>query len=444
MMTVERFEENLKQNNEKCDVLIQEILSTAGKIFAELEKVTVAEAHIGQEMEVKLVKEPTHETIQFPYAEVSDGEMYDIGTLKLHELLYRYLLHKFMLFDLLEELPEQDRKNKSVEGTAFMNISGIITDRTSSVDQSGIIVDRTVSETYFEPEKKDSREKRTEDILELAQQSVETIAHLQKGGLKFKDHSGTCGSVSSAVTKKILFLIALQKVLGITFEKHEAADIETVSDLTGHVKAHLLAKWQAGVPDAGADMEKTVDNSETAGRKVVTDFEMWRDNANNNLPNVERKACNVETCEKKIIYPQKSSELALRQNRLVDEINHLGDSLEQYSYLVYRSGQMPTLPEQYKTEANRVKGCQSVVWMVLSVEDGIMHFQADSDTLLMKGVIAVLQDLVDGVAAEDVCQTPIDIFDRTQLAVSFQSDRLAGIQSILDNIQKTACGAVVH
>ena len=103
MMTVESFEENLKQNNEKCDVLIQEILSTA-------------------------------------------------GNLKLHELLYRYLLHKFMLFDLLEELSGQDRKNKSV-------------DEILSVD-----------------------------ILELAQQSVETIAHLQKGGLKFKDHSGTCGS----------------------------------------------------------------------------------------------------------------------------------------------------------------------------------------------------------------------------------------------------------
>ena len=333
MMTVESFEENLKQNNEKCDVLIQEILSTA-------------------------------------------------GNLKLYELLYRYMLHKFMMFDLLEELSGQDGNNKSVDGTLSV------------------------------------------DILELAQQSVETIAHLQKGGLKFKDHSGTCGSVSSAVTKKILFLIALQKALGITFEKHEAADIETVSDLTEHVKAHLFAKWQAGVPDAGADME--------------------RGNDADNTSHDEKRKCNVETCEKKVIYPQKKSELTLRQNRLVDEINHLGDSLEQYSYLVYRSGQMPALHEKYRTEANRVKGCQSVVWMVLSVEDGIMHLKADSDTLLMKGVLAVLQDLVDGVAVEDVCQTSIDIFDRTQLAVSFQSDRLAGIQSILNSIQKTACGAVRH
>lgn len=362
MMTVESFEENLKQNNEKCDVLIQEILSTA-------------------------------------------------GNLKLHELLYRYLLHKFMLFDLLEELSEHDRKNTSADGT-------------TSMDRSTISTGVTVTDNYFNPEREDCIGGKTEDILELAQQSVEIIAHLQKGGLKFKDHSGTCGSVSSAVTKKILFLIALQKALGITFEKHEAADIETVSDLTEHVKEHLFAKWQAGVPDARTDME--------------------RGNDADNTSHAEKRNCNVETCEKKVIFPQKKSELALRQNRLVDEINHLGDSLEQYSYLVYRSGQMPALPEQYKTETNRVKGCQSVVWMVLSVEDGIMHFKADSDTLLMKGVLAVLQDLVDGVAAEDVCQTSIDIFDRTQLAVSFQSDRLAGIQSILNNIQKTACGAVRH
>lgn len=360
MMTVESFEENLKQNNEKCDVLIQEILSTA-------------------------------------------------GNLKLHELLYRYLLHKFMLFDLLEELSEHDRKNTSADGT-------------TSMDRSTISTGVTVTDNYFNPEKEDCIGGKTEDILELAQQSVETIAHLQKGGLKFKDHSGTCGSVSSAVTKKILFLIALQKALGITFEKHEAADIETVSDLTERVKIHLFAKKGASVSDVEADTENMAENSEL----------------------YERSGSKTVLCEKKTIHPERSSELELRQNRLVDEINHLGDSLEQYSYLVYRSGQMPALPEQYKTETNRVKGCQSVVWMVLSVEDGIMHFKADSDTLLMKGVLAVLQDLVDGVAAEDVCQTSIDIFDRTQLAVSFQSDRLAGIQSILNNIQKTACGAVRH
>lgn len=355
MMTVESFEENLKQNNEKCDAIIQKIFSIADKIFAEPSKMTVA----------------------------------------LHELLYRYLLYKFMLFDLLEEASEQDRKHTAADGTSAMDMSGMVTDQTDA-------------KTSSESEKENRRESRTEDILELAQQSVETIAHLQKGGLKFRDHSGTCGSVSSAVTKKILFLIALQKALGITFEKHEAADIETVSDLTEHVKAHLLEQQRTGVPDAEADAEQTVDSFE------------------------------------KEMHVKRGSELELRQNRLVEEINHLGDSLEQYSYLVYRSGQMPVLSEQYKTEANRVKGCQSVVWMVVSVEDGILHFQADSDTLLMKGVLAVLQDLVDGVAAEDVCQTPIDIFERTQLAVSFQSDRLAGIQSILNNIRKTACDAVRH
>lgn len=79
----------------------------------------------------------------------------------------------------------------------------------------------------------------SDDILELAQRSVETIAQLKKGGLKFTDHSGTCGSVSSAVTKKILLLLALQRALGIQFEKHEAADIDTISQLTRHAVDHM-------------------------------------------------------------------------------------------------------------------------------------------------------------------------------------------------------------
>lgn len=79
----------------------------------------------------------------------------------------------------------------------------------------------------------------TEDILALAERSVEHIAQLKKGGLKFKDHSGTCGSISSSVTKKILLLIALQKALGIQFEKNETADITTIPELARQIAAHM-------------------------------------------------------------------------------------------------------------------------------------------------------------------------------------------------------------
>lgn len=78
-----------------------------------------------------------------------------------------------------------------------------------------------------------------EDIVKLAEQSVEQIANLQKNGLKVKEHSGTCASVSSAVTKKILLLISLQKALNIKFAKEETANITTVSQLSVAVAREL-------------------------------------------------------------------------------------------------------------------------------------------------------------------------------------------------------------
>lgn len=78
-------------------------------------------------------------------------------------------------------------------------------------------------------------EEETDAILELADISTEKIAELKKGGLVVVERSGTCGSISSAVTKKILLLMALQQALGIVIEHHAAADITTLSELTNAV-----------------------------------------------------------------------------------------------------------------------------------------------------------------------------------------------------------------
>lgn len=78
-------------------------------------------------------------------------------------------------------------------------------------------------------------EEETDEILALADISTEKIAELKKGGLVVVERSGTCGSISSAVTKKILLLMALQQALGIMIEHHAAADITTLSELTNAV-----------------------------------------------------------------------------------------------------------------------------------------------------------------------------------------------------------------
>ncbi len=130
--------------------------------------------------------------------------------------------------------------------------------------------------------------------------------------------------------------------------------------------------------------------------------------------------------------------LQKKQNALVEEINGLGDCFEQYSYLIFRSGQMPEMDDCYKTEENLIRGCQSVVWVQIDIKDGKMYFQADSETLIIRGILAILTELVHGERIAEIAKTPIDIFERTQLAVTFQSDRLSGIQNIIKRIYDAA------
>ena len=87
----------------------------------------------------------------------------------------------------------------------------------------------------------DESDAHSDNLVELAELSIEQIAGLKKGGLKFVDHSGSCSSVSSAITKKVLLLISLQKSLGIQFPKEEIADILTVTQLTKSIAEQLAA-----------------------------------------------------------------------------------------------------------------------------------------------------------------------------------------------------------
>lgn len=130
--------------------------------------------------------------------------------------------------------------------------------------------------------------------------------------------------------------------------------------------------------------------------------------------------------------------IAGRQDAIVEAINSLGDGFEQYSYLIFRAGQLPPMTSEYKTDEALVAGCQSIVWLRLNVVDGIMNMQADSDTLIIKGILAILAEIVDGCDANELISTPITVLERTDLAATFESERLTGIRSILKSIRDRA------
>lgn len=127
-----------------------------------------------------------------------------------------------------------------------------------------------------------------------------------------------------------------------------------------------------------------------------------------------------------------------KQEAMIQEINSLGDCFDQYSYLIFKASQLPPLPQKERTNARLVSGCQSRVWLITETKNGIFHMRADSDTMLIRGILAVLTELLDGMPTREVAETEITLLRETELSATFTSDRSIGMKAILRQLQGAA------
>ena len=80
-----------------------------------------------------------------------------------------------------------------------------------------------------------------------------------------------------------------------------------------------------------------------------------------------------------------------RQDEIIEEFSDLDDWMDKYQLLIDLGNEQEPLDEQYKTEQNLIDGCQSRVWLQADyLESGVIHFQAESDALIVKGIVALL------------------------------------------------------
>ena len=99
---------------------------------------------------------------------------------------------------------------------------------------------------------------------------------------------------------------------------------------------------------------------------------------------------------------------------------------------------MPPLPDEYKTEENIVRGCQSTVWLHEECEDGTLELQADSDSLIVKGLAALLMQVYSGQPAEEAATAELRFFDETGLNKHLSSQRANGLMAMIEEIRKFA------
>ena len=119
-----------------------------------------------------------------------------------------------------------------------------------------------------------------------------------------------------------------------------------------------------------------------------------------------------------------------------------GDTFEQFDYLLELSAKLDELPDEKKTEDVLVKGCQSQVWLYPSwagVAPGEgFALEGDSDTLMVRGVIYLFQQMFSGQDAQAIIECPVRFVEETELAYIFDAKRQAGVSAIASTIKDFA------
>ena len=126
------------------------------------------------------------------------------------------------------------------------------------------------------------------------------------------------------------------------------------------------------------------------------------------------------------------------QQSIADEFSFLGDWTERYQYLIDLGRKLPALPEAERTEANKVQGCQSQVWLIASGTPDRLEFRAISDSAIVSGLIALLLRVYSGRSAQEILDTEPRFVESIGLAKHLSPTRSNGLAAMLKTIKEHA------
>ncbi|MCQ4163680.1 SufE family protein [Tahibacter harae] len=130
------------------------------------------------------------------------------------------------------------------------------------------------------------------------------------------------------------------------------------------------------------------------------------------------------------------------QDAIIDEFAFFGDWTERYQYLIDLGRKLGDFPAEWKTEANKVHGCQSQVWLVPSGDAARMEFAAASDSSIVTGLIALLLRVYSGRSAEAILATEPRFVESIGLARHLSPTRSNGLAAMLQTVKQYARSAL--
>ena len=129
---------------------------------------------------------------------------------------------------------------------------------------------------------------------------------------------------------------------------------------------------------------------------------------------------------------------ALAQQAIAEEFRFFGDWSERYQYLIDLGRKLPALPEAQRTEANRIQGCQSQVWIVAKGDASRLEFDGASDSIIVSGLVYLALRVYSGRSAIEILATEPAYVDTIGLSKHLSPTRSNGMAAVLAFIQDTA------
>jgi cysteine desulfuration protein SufE len=132
------------------------------------------------------------------------------------------------------------------------------------------------------------------------------------------------------------------------------------------------------------------------------------------------------------------TEIQQAQNELSEEFQIFDNWMDRYQYIIDLGKNLPECPEEWKTEENRIHGCQSQVWLKTETSAAKLHFQAISDSAIVSGLISILTRVYSDRDPQEIAATPPDFIAAIGLDQHLSPTRSNGLNSMIKVIREAA------
>ena len=123
------------------------------------------------------------------------------------------------------------------------------------------------------------------------------------------------------------------------------------------------------------------------------------------------------------------------QDEIIDEFSGLTDWMDKYSYIIEMGNALPAIAEQHKTPDNIIEGCQSRVWLHADYADGIVTYKAESDAIIVKGIVSLLVSVLSGHTPDEILDADLHFISEIGLTEHLSPTRSNGLVAMVKQMR---------